>query len=229
MAAKTLFQYPFEWLDEIICKDLNPERRSHKEINPAQLADLRQQLRSETGSIWKNLKSRTFLLLSHKKIMTMLEQYQESLDDLRRQALVNMAAYPEDDPLNGFCGQVLTELDQLQNQFRRRYANYLSSPPRSVITQSPRSSGEQPALFKITCRLSVDQIAIILKASDDTRLLAARSFSLVLRSITPYLSTERMPDFSWKSARSSTMKIEERDKQVTIQALEQLIKKIRDY
>ena len=38
-----------------------------------------------------------------------------------------------------------------------------------------------------------------------------------------------MPNFSWKSARSSTMKIEERDKAIAIGTLEELIRKIKTY
>jgi len=229
MENKDLAQYPFDWLDEIIETSLNPENVSLSEVHPEELSGWQQQLRSETSNIWKNLKSQAFSLLSQKKLTTMLTRYDESLDELKRQAMINMAAHPEDDPLNTFCGQVLSELGQLQTQFRRRYARYLTAGPTHPNTRpSGPALGDEP-LYKITCRLSVDQIAIILKAADDTRLLTARSFSLVLRSITPYLSTERMPDFSWKSARSSTMKMEERDKQFSISVLEELIKKIRDY
>ena len=84
-------------------------------------------------------------------------------------------------------------------------------------------------LFKVLCRLSVDQIAIILKAADQLNVLVARSFSQVLRSIVPFLSTERFQDVSWKSARSSTYKMEGSDKEVAIKTLEALIRQISDY
>ena len=77
--------------------------------------------------------------------------------------------------------------------------------------------------------LSVDQIAIILKAADDIKLVVTRSFSQVLKSIVPFLSTERFKDFSWKSARSSSYKMEDGDKTVAIETLEALISKIRQY
>jgi hypothetical protein len=229
MENKDQVHYPFGWLDEIVATNLNPQHTMASRIDQAELAGWQQQLRSETGSIWKNLKSQAFFLLSPKKVTAMLTHYQDSLEDLKRQAMVNMAAYPEDNPLNSFCGQVLTELGQLQTQFQRRYARYLTD---NHVPSHARSTGMtegQAPPYKITCRLSVDQIAIILKAADDIRLLTARSFSLVLRSITPYLSTERMQDFSWKSARSSAMKMEDRDKQLTVTALEELIKKIKSY
>jgi hypothetical protein len=221
--------YLFNWLDEIVGKSLNPQHTIVSPVDRKALTAWEQQLRSEAEGIWKNLKSRVFFLLSQKKVTAMLTRYEESLDELKRQAMVNMAAYPGDDPLNSFCGQVLSELGQLQPQFRRHYARYLSASPPHPHTLSADMIQENGPLYKVTCRLSVDQIAIILKAADDTRLLAARSFSLVLRSITPYLLTERMLDFSWKSARSSTMKMEDRDKQFSINVLEDLIKKIRDY
>lgn len=229
MAAKHQFRYPFDWLDEVIGTNLNPEHPASSRVNQKELAGWQQQLRSETSNIWKNLKSQAFFLLSQKKVAAMLTHYQDSLEELKRQAMTNMAAYPEDDPLNTFCGQVLSELGQLQTQFRRRYARYLTTGPVIPHTRPSDPARRNETLYKVTCRLSVDQIAIILKAADDTRLLTARSFSLVLRSITPYLSTERMASFSWKSARSSTMKMEDRDKQVAAAALEQLIKQIKNY
>jgi len=230
MATNDRLRYPFERLDEIIGTALVPGSSTSKQISLKDLPGLQQQIRSETGKIWKNLSAQTFLLLSHKKIAAMLRQYQESLDELKWQAIVNMAAYPEDNPLNSFFNQVLAELEQLDQQFRRRYRHYFNDE-----TDTHKSAGSGPAagdhqpLFKITCRLSVDQVAILLKAADETRLLSARSFSLVLRSITPFLSTERMPNFSWKSARNSTLKIEERDKAIAIGTLEELIRKIKTY
>jgi len=226
MADKNQFRYPFEWLDKIVGKELNPDCTQSGKINPNDLSGWEQQLSAETDIIWKELKAKTFLPIHPQKISAMLLQYHESLDELKRQAMVNQAAYPQDTPLASFCEQVLAELDHLQNQFRRRYGNYLPNNRTNGNTPAPP---EQPASFKVTCRLSVDQLAILLKAADDTRLLTARSFSLVLRSITPFLSTERMPDFSWKSARSSTMKIEERDKAIAIDTLEELIRKIKTY
>lgn len=226
MSAKNQFRYPFEWLDKIVGKELNPDCTRPGKVNPNELSGWKQQLSAETDIIWKELKAKTFLPIHPQKISAMLLQYHESLDELKRQAMVNQAAYPQDNPLASFCEQVLTELDHLQNQFRRRYAHYLPATQTKPNTPSPH---QQPASFKVTCRLSVDQVAILLKAADDTRLLTARSFSLVLRSITPFLSTERMPDFSWKSARSSTMKIEERDKEIAINTLEELIRKIKTY
>lgn len=226
MSAKNQFHYPFEWLDEIVGKDLNPERRLSGKISSGDLSGWQRRLGAETENIWKNLKAKTFLPISPHKIAAILGQYRESLDELKRQAMANLAAYPQDDPLSNFCEEVLTALDHLENQFRRRYGHYLPDNRTNRNTSSPP---RQAASFKVTCRLSVDQVAILLKAGDDTRLLAARSFSLVLRSITPYLSTERMPDFSWKSARSSTMKIEERDKAIAVNTLEELIRKIKTY
>lgn len=227
MANKDMVHYPFDWLDEIIGTNLNPENIELSPVRPEELAGWQRQLRSETSSIWKNLKSQTFLLLSPKKVTAMLTHYQESFEELKRQAIINMSAYPEDNPLNSFCEQVMSELGQLQTRLHRRYARYLNNSAIHEDTHSPKSAERKEPLYKVTCRLSVDQIAIILKAADDTRLLSARSFSLVLRSITPFLSTERMQDFSWKSARSSTMKMEDNDKRTAIAALEQLINKIK--
>jgi hypothetical protein len=228
MKSKEEKNYPFSWIENIVESKLNPKVSRPPELSPKELEVWHQLLRTETGNIWKSLKLRTFRLLNRKKITVVLAQYQECLQELRRQSMVNMAAYPEDDPLNKFCGQLLSELDMLQEQLKRKYAGFLAEPF-SGNKMTPASL-EQPELrYKVTCNLSVDQIGILLKAGDDTRLLSARSFSLVLRSIIPYLSTERMENFSWKSARTSTVKMEQRDKDAALEALERLVAKVKEY
>jgi len=51
----------------------------------------------------------------------------------------------------------------------------------------------------------------------------------VLKSIVPFLSTERFKDFSWKSARGSTYKMEDSNKTIAIKTPEALISRIRQY
>ena len=82
---------------------------------------------------------------------------------------------------------------------------------------------------KLRCRLSVDQLGLILKAADDTRLISSPSLSLVFKAVVPYLSTERKKDLSWDSMRSSTYHPEQSDQETAIAALEKIIRAIRDY
>jgi hypothetical protein len=82
---------------------------------------------------------------------------------------------------------------------------------------------------KLLCKLSADQIGVILKAADDTKLLLASSLSVVFRSIVPFLSTDKIKNLSWDSMRKRTYHIEQIDKDVAIATLEKLILQIREY
>jgi len=100
------------------------------------------------------------------------------------------------------------------------------SPLASPVTTLKENKTEP---FKILCFLSVDQIAIILRALDSLRIIQARSMNQVFESIVPYLSTTRKQQISWESMRSKAYNFEENDKKVVIGALESIIAWIREY
>lgn len=83
--------------------------------------------------------------------------------------------------------------------------------------------------FKVMCNLSTDQIAVLLRAADDTRLLIARSMNTVFKTIVPFLSTPKKKDVSWQSVRTKGYDVEQTDKDKVISKLEDMIKRIRDY
>jgi hypothetical protein len=82
---------------------------------------------------------------------------------------------------------------------------------------------------KVECSLSTDQIGLILRASDESRIVKAKSMSEVFKTIVPHLSTPFKKDLSYHSVRSKSYNAEERDKEIAIQTLEKIIKKIRSY
>ncbi|WP_277015018.1 hypothetical protein [Flavobacterium lindanitolerans] len=90
-------------------------------------------------------------------------------------------------------------------------------------------AAEVKAEDKIRCNLSSDQTGLILRAADEARILEARSMTEVFRSIVPYLSTPHSDNLSYNGMRSKSYVPEERDKEKAIEALERMIKKIRDY
>lgn len=92
-----------------------------------------------------------------------------------------------------------------------------------------KSAHKNSDLLKVLCRLSVDQIAIVLRCVDDLKILMARSLNAVFKSIVPHLSTPCQENISYDSMRSKSYAVETRDKEVVIQTLEQMIKKIREY
>ena len=82
---------------------------------------------------------------------------------------------------------------------------------------------------KMECDLSADQIALILRAVDESRIVKARSMNHFFKIIVPYLSTPFKKDLSYQSVRSKSYNAEDRDKNIAVQALERIIKKINSY
>jgi len=95
----------------------------------------------------------------------------------------------------------------------------------SAVRQAKSKSVEE----KVECDLSADQIGLILRAADESRLIKARSMNLVFQSIIPYLSTAFKKDLSYQSVRSKSYNAEEKDKETAIAGLEKMIRKIRSY
>lgn len=86
--------------------------------------------------------------------------------------------------------------------------------------------GEQD---KILCILSVDQMALFLKAADEMKILSAKSLSVVFKKIAPHLSTPYQEDISGESMRTKTYNPEDRDKKIIIETLQKMIRKISEY
>jgi hypothetical protein len=82
---------------------------------------------------------------------------------------------------------------------------------------------------KIECNLSADQIALILRAADESRIVKARSMNHFFKMIVPYLSTPFKRELSYQSVRSKSYNAEDRDKFIAVQTLEKIIKKINSY
>ncbi|MBW8334475.1 MAG: hypothetical protein K0M40_20840 [Prolixibacteraceae bacterium] len=90
------------------------------------------------------------------------------------------------------------------------------------------ASPEKPKQ-KIMCMLSTDQTGLILRASDELRILIAKSMNEVFKTIVPHLSTPHREDLSYDGMRSKSYVAEDRDKQIAIETLERIIKKIKQY
>lgn len=82
---------------------------------------------------------------------------------------------------------------------------------------------------KIECDLSIDQMALILRATDEARVIKARSMNHFFKMIVPHLSTPFKKDLSYQSVRSKSYNPEDRDKEIAIKILEKIITKIQSY
>jgi hypothetical protein len=91
----------------------------------------------------------------------------------------------------------------------------------------PKSSSEEKT--KLLSILSVDQMALILRAADDLKIIMSRSLNNVFKTIVPYLSTPYQENISFDSMRSKSYSAEIRDKEIVTETLLQLIKRINEY
>ena len=141
----------------------------------------------------------------------------------------NQMHYKPGAKLNPFYGDVKEIVGNWFAQeisYQEKKYQWDVSPLASPVTTLKENKAEP---FKILCFLSVDQIAIILRALDSLRIIQARSMNQVFESIVPYLSTTRKQQISWESMRSKAYNFEENDKKVVIGALESIIAWVREY
>lgn len=97
------------------------------------------------------------------------------------------------------------------------------------IDASVGSEFVEKADSKLECILSGDQIGLILRATDEARIIKAKSMNYIFKSIVPYLSTPVKRNLSYQSVRSKSYNAEERDKEIAIESLEKIIRKIKTY
>ena len=218
--------YPFAWLDEAVEITLNPENAYAGLLQPEALEHLKEQFSLEMRAVFTRLKTETFELLSEKKLKVTVQKYHHALFLLMQRATANQEKYAEEGLLKTTGDIVIQHLSELLAAIENRYPGCI---PATENGKFPVITPPDPALLKISCALSVDQIGIILKAADDVRLILSRSLSLVFKTIAPYLSTPHKKELSWDSMRSNSYHPEARDREIAIETLEKMIRQIRDY
>ena len=219
-------EYPFAWLDETVEITLNPERGIVYQLQTEELGRLQEKLDMEIWQVYSQLKTEIFYILSPKKLSVIVRKYQNELLLLRQQAKANLEKYPEFNTLKKTGKMVIETLSGLATAIEERFPGLLQEAGKA---QENTAIQPEARVFKILCTLSIDQIGIILKAADDSKLIQSKSLSLIFKSIVPYLSTQNKNDLSWDSMRSNSYHPEERDKEIAIDALEKMVKKIMEY
>ncbi|SDW14129.1 hypothetical protein SAMN05444410_101330 [Hydrobacter penzbergensis] len=135
--------------------------------------------------------------------------------------------------LNPQYGDLKTELSNwfAQEIFYLEKRLHLTIVPINGGTEQKGSGSVSPKNEpqKLLCILSVDQMALLLRAADDLKIITARSLNAVFKNIVPHLSTPYQENISYDSMRSKSYTAETRDKEIIIQTLQQVIKKIREY
>ncbi|MGV8135985.1 MAG: hypothetical protein AB2L20_12280 [Mangrovibacterium sp.] len=106
----------------------------------------------------------------------------------------------------------------------------ISAKPNPAHAKLSEQSGiAHKSTPKITCSLSSDQIALLLRAAADLNILMAKSLNTIFRIIVPYLSTPHRTNLSFDGVRSKAYVGEQRDKDIIIGLLEKVIMKIKEY
>jgi hypothetical protein len=106
---------------------------------------------------------------------------------------------------------------------------HFSVIPMHIINKKDQTTVINTNNDKVLCKLSTDQTALILRASDELKILIAKSMSQVFKKIVPFLSTTTRENLSYDSMRSKSYVAEERDKKIAIETLERMIKRIKGY
>ena len=81
---------------------------------------------------------------------------------------------------------------------------------------------------KILCNLTVDQLALLFKAADQSQIIVSRSLSAIFETVAPYLATRHRVDISSNSLRVKSYTVEDRDKQLLLTYINRLRQHIED-
>ena len=174
-----------------------------------------------------NLKERlSHLVSSQEKAGVRIESllfYFKSFKQLhRKQSVVFNSNYAN---LNDeICNWFFQEILYLEKTMRLSASSFQEH---TELTKS-KANPDKPKQ-KVMCVLSTDQTGLILRATDELRILVAKSMNEVFKTIVPHLSTPYKEDLSFDGMRSKSYVAEDRDKQIAIETLERIIKKIKQY
>ncbi|KAA0993390.1 hypothetical protein [Dyadobacter aurulentus] len=81
---------------------------------------------------------------------------------------------------------------------------------------------------KILCNLTVDQLALLFKAADQSQIIVSRSLSAIFETVAPYLATRHRVDISSNSLRVKSYTVEDRDKQLLLTYINRLRQHIEE-
>jgi hypothetical protein len=128
----------------------------------------------------------------------------------------------QEDPWRYFLSAIKEVLNGLVAFIEQRFIGLLPEhPPKPV-------EGDEP-FKKVHSKLSVDQLALIIRAAYDQGVIVTKSLNHLFRTLVPYLSTDERRDLSFGSMRSKSYNAEIKDKELTIAVLSQLAETIKNY
>lgn len=81
---------------------------------------------------------------------------------------------------------------------------------------------------KVLCSLTVDQLALFFKAADHAKIITARSLSAIFNAVAPHLATANKEDISPGSLRTKSYSVEQRDKEMVLEVIDQIVQQIEE-
>lgn len=230
---KIVRTYSLEWLDSLISVTLNPEKPYRHRLQASDISSLLEKVQLESLQVQTELTTQIFALNKESQVRHLVRKYYDALRELR-DAILSYHDHPEfrADELSGLdvlSGKCLSELIIFVD---KRFAAYLPAGIPGAETKHSPVLSDIPAKedrHKVLCTLSADQIALILRAADESQILKARSMNAVFKFIIPFLSTPHKENLSAAAVRSKAYNPEEADRDAAVEALYRIIKKIQGY
>jgi hypothetical protein len=222
--------YLLEWMDLTVTSTLNPNKTDLTMISPIQSRAIIEKATEQTFLIQSQFTIQVFSLTKEKQIKILVGNYYSSLlfllDKIRE---INNRTDFDRDNIKEVTTTLISCLDELIIFVESRFANYLGVRTPIIESKTNSLSVIDSPSSKVLCKLSTDQTALILRASDELKILISKSMNHLFKTIVPFLSTSNKVDLSYNAMRSKAYVAEERDKEIAIETLERMIKQIKEY
>lgn len=222
--------YLLEWLDLTVTSTLNPNKTDLTLITPIQSRAIIEKAAEQTFLIQSQFTVQVFSLTKEKQIKILVGNYYSSLLFLLNKITeINSSNDLHRDNLKEVITTLISCLDELIIFVESRFATYLGAPSQIIQSKTNNLSIIDSSSSKVLCKLSTDQTALILRASDELKILISKSMNHLFKTIVPFLSTPNKVDLSYNAMRSKAYVAEDRDKEIAIETLERMIKQIKEY
>jgi hypothetical protein len=223
--------YLLEWMDLTVTSTLNPNKTDLTMITLLQSRAIIKKATEQTFLIQSQFTVQVFSLTNEKQIKILVGNYYSALLFLLDKITeINNSNELHRDNLKEVTTTLISCLDELITFIELRFANYLGGSNFEIIKRKydGRTKMNTPS-NKVLCKLSTDQTALILRASDELKILISKSMNHLFKTIVPFLSTPNKVDLSYNAMRGKAYVAEERDKEIAIETLERMIKQIKEY
>lgn len=228
--------YSLEWLDSLVSVTLHPDKPYRQRLTSSEVLTILEKVPIESLQVQAELTTQIFALYKESQVQHLVSKYHDALLNLR-DAILSYKDNPSYNPeqLEGLDGLLQSCLEDLINFIENRFGAYIrptqptASSGQEKIELPQKQTAAADDKHKVLCTISADQIALILRAADESQIIKARSMNAVFKFIIPYLSTPHKENLSAAAVRSKAYNPEEADRDAAITALQKIIRKIQGY